>query len=310
MNYKKGIDVSEHNSVIDWDKVKESGMVDFVMIRAGYGRGLLDKRYKENINGCERLGIPYGIYWFSYAKTTDDAVEEARSCLRAIAGHNPQYPIAFDWEDDSLLKAKQVGVKIKGKTIPTQFAVAFLNAIRQANHTPMLYTNKAFLNQFFDVSLLASFDFWFASWFSNPNLDSPPAYGPTKPDIWQYSSVGRIPGISTDVDINVCYTEYALKEETKLTPQEIYDGLMEKLNFEKQSSWAEPEILKAKETGFTDGKNPYNIPSRAEVMTMINRALTKERSGKETDDAILEFCSSLNGLRCAVDELRRSLSER
>ena len=70
MDYVKGIDVSEHQGVIDWDKLAASGEVDFVMIRAGYGQGTQDEFWLDNVAACTRLGIPFGVYWFSYALQT------------------------------------------------------------------------------------------------------------------------------------------------------------------------------------------------------------------------------------------------
>ena len=80
--YIKGIDVSEHNGVIDWEKVKASN-VEFAMIRAGYGR-TVDLRFKRNAEECNRLGIPFGVYWFSYALNAIGAALEADVCLETI----------------------------------------------------------------------------------------------------------------------------------------------------------------------------------------------------------------------------------
>lgn len=266
-----GIDVSEHNGDIDWDRVKSAGDVKFAMIRAGYGMNAMDKRFKRNARECERVGIPYGVYWFSYAKTVKEAELEALKCLSVLEGHKIDYPVAFDWEDDSLARARKAGYDIRGKILPSQFAVTFLNVIR-GKYQAMLYTNKAFLDQYFEKKLLENFDFWYANW-KTPNFENPAGYEGVSADIWQYSSKGHVPGVYGDVDLNICYKEYEKKEEKKLTPQEIYDGLMAKLNFTKESSWGEAEVDKAKEAGFTDGSNPYNIPSRVEVMAMINRAM-------------------------------------
>lgn len=300
-NYTLGIDVSVHNGEIDWDKVKASGKVDFVMIRAGYGQYNVDRQFVRNSAECERLGIPYGVYWFSYAKTQEEAEAEAYKCLETLKGRKVDYPVAFDWEDDSLARARKSGYDIKGKTLPTQFAIRFLNIIRKC-YLAMIYTNKAFLDQYFDKSLLENFDFWYANW-RVPNFDSPITYGGIAPQIWQYSEKGSIPGIKGPVDLNVCYREYK-KEEEELTPDQIYEGLMTKLNFEKQSSWAEREVAKAKEVGFTDGSNPYAIPSRAEVMAMINRAGEIVQKGlsegfSNPDYRILE----------AIDKLSTSITE-
>ena len=95
------IDVSEHNGVIDWQQVKDAGY--HAIIRAGFGRfdsgGRYDYYWDRNVTECERLGIPYGVYWYSYATRTESAQIEAQQCLEAIAGHSPSYPIFFDTEE-------------------------------------------------------------------------------------------------------------------------------------------------------------------------------------------------------------------
>ena len=78
----KGIDVSEHQGVIDWTMVK--GNVDFAMLRAGYGQNNIDKQFVRNIKECNRLNIPCGIYWFSYALNESMARQEAKYALAAV----------------------------------------------------------------------------------------------------------------------------------------------------------------------------------------------------------------------------------
>ena len=80
---KKGIDVSSHYGIITWDKVKDAG-IDFAIIRAGYGDGVIDKHFKYNISECNRVGIPCGVYWFSYANSIEDSKNEALHCIKLI----------------------------------------------------------------------------------------------------------------------------------------------------------------------------------------------------------------------------------
>ena len=77
--YKKGIDVSRWQGTIDWEKVKADG-VEFAMLRAGYGQGNIDAQFERNAGECTRLGIPFGVYWFSYAYTPAMARREAQCC--------------------------------------------------------------------------------------------------------------------------------------------------------------------------------------------------------------------------------------
>ena len=99
---KKGIDVSFWNGTIDWEKVKADG-IDFAIIRCGYGMDYAsqdDTQWERNVSECERLGIPYGVYLYSYANATTNASSEADHVLRLLQGHNPTYPVYYDLEDD------------------------------------------------------------------------------------------------------------------------------------------------------------------------------------------------------------------
>ena len=89
----KGIDVSKHQGVINWEKVKASGLVDFAILRAGFGKesSQIDVQFERNYSECKRLGIPCGAYWYSYAKTAAEAGQEAAVCLSALAGKQFEY---------------------------------------------------------------------------------------------------------------------------------------------------------------------------------------------------------------------------
>lgn len=84
----KGIDVSYAQGVIDWDRVKASGKVDFAILRAGYGKesSQVDDQFERNYSECKRLNIPCGAYWYSYATTANEAIQEAAVCLETLAG--------------------------------------------------------------------------------------------------------------------------------------------------------------------------------------------------------------------------------
>ena len=93
MEFKRGIDVSKWQGEIDWEKVKGAG-VEFAMLRAGYGQGNADSMFARNAAGCEAAGLPYGVYWFSYAWSEESARAEAGSCLQLIRGRKIEYPVA------------------------------------------------------------------------------------------------------------------------------------------------------------------------------------------------------------------------
>ena len=98
----KGIDVSSWQDNIDFGKVKASG-IDFVIIRAGYGRetSQKDNCFEQNYNAAKAAGLDVGAYWYSYADSAEDAVKEAKACMEVIKGKKFEYPIYFDLEEQS-----------------------------------------------------------------------------------------------------------------------------------------------------------------------------------------------------------------
>ena len=196
----KGIDVSEHQGVIDWERVK--GNVDFVMIRAGYGRNNIDKQFVRNIKECNRLGIKVGIYWFSYALNVDMAKQEAKYALDAIKNYKVEYPICFDLEYDTLNYANKNGVAIN-KRLATDMVKAFCNVIEDAGYLAMNYANPDFIDNHFYQHELNKYLLWLA-WYGAKE-DQIKKYDCA---MWQYSENGIIKGISgSSVDMNYCYKD-------------------------------------------------------------------------------------------------------
>lgn len=207
MKYTKGIDVSEWQKKIDWDKLAASGEVDFVMIRAGLGQGQPDDYWLTNVEACTRLGIPFGVYWFSYAKSPERARKEAEYCIEAIRPYRLSFPVAFDFEYDSVNYLAKHGIKVT-KQFASDVARAFLDTIESAGYYPMLYTNADYLTRYFDADVAQKYDIWLAQWpASTPNLEKPPAA--VRGGIWQYANDGVVTGITAHVvDLDACYTDY------------------------------------------------------------------------------------------------------
>jgi len=204
----KGIDVSKWQGKIDWDKVKKAG-IQFAIIRAGYGQNNIDEQFKRNISECNRLDIPCGVYWFSYALNPEMARQEARYCLEVIKPYRVEYPVCFDFEYDSVNYAAKKGVVIT-KELATAIADAFLNEVEKAGYYAMNYANKDYLTRMFDMTKLNRYDLWYA-WWNKAN----------KPDrdcgIWQYTSDGQVDGIQGRVDMNIAYKDYpAIIRKAKL----------------------------------------------------------------------------------------------
>lgn len=199
---KTGIDISEHQGEIDWGKVKGAG-IDFAMIRAGYrtyGGGIvtIDENLSDNISSANAAGIDTGVYFFSQATTTDEAIEEADAVLDAISGCNVTYPVVYDWElifDDSA-RTDDVSVETLADC-----CIAFCERVKSAGYTPMIYQNKTTAMHKLDLPRLKDYDFWLAEYGDEPTYYY-------KYDIWQYSSDGTVPGIEGRVDLNISFRDY------------------------------------------------------------------------------------------------------
>lgn len=209
MSAKKGIDVSFWQGVIDWDKVKAAG-IEFAMIRAGHGTGNIDQQFHRNISECNRLNIPCGVYWFSYAYTEDMAAQEARDCIAACKGFRLAYPVAFDWEYESADSAKRHGVTV-GKNLASAMARAFLREVKSAGYKPMLYANPDFLARYYDQEIPKEFPVWLAKW---PGGQPSPEPQPEGAAIWQWG-IGRVDGIKGDVDMDYGYVDYGADSDAK-----------------------------------------------------------------------------------------------
>lgn len=191
---KKVYDFSVHNGVIDWDELKAAG-VDFVMLRAGYGQNNIDERFYDNARACCRLGIPFGVYWFSYAYTAEMAAKEADYALAAVSKYRQQCPIAYDLEYDTVRYAATKGISI-GKQLATAMAEAFCRRVETADHEAWNYANQDYLRRMFGETLL-KYPLWYARYNAVPGRDDMV--------MWQYSSNGKVPGVSGRVDTNYAY---------------------------------------------------------------------------------------------------------
>lgn len=207
------IDVSVHNGKIDYKTVKASG-IDGVVIRAGYGRGNIDKCFEQNIKGAIEAGIEYiGIYWFSYAYSAEMAKREAQFCNDLIAPYKKYINLGvyFDWEYDSMNYAKKYNVT-PNKTLITNMIIYFCEKITDLGYKAGYYLNLDYSRNHVEESRLTAYRRWFAR------------YGVTKQDkcyLWQYSSSGKVNGINGNVDMNELIGEASTAPKKKKTNAEI-----------------------------------------------------------------------------------------
>lgn len=188
----KLIDISEHNGLVDFEAVKDAGWG--VIVRLGYGDDdySQDDRYvQRNLDECDRLGIPYGTYIYSYATNIQQARSEARHALRLLNGRRPSLPCYFDSEEPGTEWAA------------AECANEFVNTIEQHGYDSGVYASLSWWLSYLpmDGSLGST---WVANWgTSSPGMDC---------DIWQYTSDEVGPGCNGRTDCNVCYIELDKKE--------------------------------------------------------------------------------------------------
>lgn len=194
-----GIDVSKWQGKIDWAAVANAG-IDFAIIRCGYrgsSTGVIveDPYFKANIQGATANGIKVGVYFFTQAITEAEAVEEASAAISWVSGYKLNFPIFIDTEGsggraDSL-----------GKSARTAIVKAFCETVRNSGYKPGIYASKYWYYDNLDTSQLSTYNIWVAQYNTVCNYSG-------RYDMWQYTSSGKVPGISGNVDMNICYTKY------------------------------------------------------------------------------------------------------
>lgn len=191
----KGIDISYCETKIDWNAVKNSGLADFVIIRAGYGKlaSQKDKMFESHYAGAKKAGIPVGCYWYSYAKSVSEIQTEAKVFLETIKGKQFAYPVYLDFEEKSQFAL--------GKAKCSEMAEAFLDILENAGYYAGIYSSKSHLENYFTEDILKRYTVWVAHYGISKTSYKYPF------DIWQYSSDGSVPGISHRCDMNYCYKE-------------------------------------------------------------------------------------------------------
>ena len=187
---KKGIDVSQHQGKIDWEMVKISG-IDFAVIRCGYGMDQTDQdddQWLRNVSECERLGIPYGVYLYSYADTVEKAKSEADHVIRQIKDKKLSYPVYYDLEDDSLLKLSNSKL--------AQITEAFAGRLKANGYSKVgIYANKNWFEKKLTNKTFQKYPKWVAQ-YSNLCTYSGNYV------VWQCTNKGTVNGIRGNVDIN------------------------------------------------------------------------------------------------------------
>ena len=200
-NYKNdntqiGIDVSKWQGDIDFSKLKSAG-VEFVIIRIGSSTGIngenfIDSKFIQNIKNANSVGIPVGVYFYSYANSVDRAISDAKWIIENIKDYKVELPIAFDWENWGSFNTYELS--FFGLT---NMAKGFMDTVKDAGYDAMLYSSKTYLE---NIWMSVDYPVWLAHYTKNTNYAGAYSY-------WQICSNGRVDGINGDVDIDIRYID-------------------------------------------------------------------------------------------------------
>lgn len=186
MEIYKGIDVSDYQGCIDWNKIKKNKNINFAILKLAniYDNqtNYLDKKFEYNYKSCISLGIPVGIYIYNYCNSQAKLLSGIQWALNIIKEHHLDLPIFLDMEDSSLLS--------EGKNNITSLCLSFCNFITQnSSYTPGIYANLYWLNRYIDVKKLNNCKIWIAQY--NSLCEYSGNYM-----LWQYTNSGKVDGIN------------------------------------------------------------------------------------------------------------------
>ena len=195
-NTQIGIDVSKWQGDIDFSKLKSAG-VEFVIIRIGSSTGIngenfIDSKFIQNIKNANSVGIPVGVYFYSYANSVDRAISDAKWIIENIKDYKVELPIAFDWENWGSFNTYELS--FFGLT---NMAKRFMDTVKDAGYDAMLYSSKTYLE---NIWMSVDYPVWLAHYTKNTNYAGDYSY-------WQICSNGRVDGINGDVDIDIRYID-------------------------------------------------------------------------------------------------------
>lgn len=207
-----GIDVSTYQGKIDWAKVKLSQYGSFALLKITKKDNTVESAFERNYKGATEAGIPVGGYRYVYAKTIDAAKNEAHAVVKVLNGRKLPVRIWLDMEDAS--------IKNIGKAQLTNIIEAEAAIFKAAGIEVGIYCNKDWYYNILDYkNLKEKYPFWIARYPSGDNGTLKESLSPKEyADMWQYSSKGKVPGITGNVDLNIMYNEAAIMATTESKP--------------------------------------------------------------------------------------------
>lgn len=211
----KGVDISYCQEGIDFAELQKAG-VKFAIIRAGFSTKK-DVTMDKFVADCNKYGIDYGFYWYSYAMSIAEAKAEANKCMEVIKGLTPAYPVFFDMEEKKQINGLNNATR-------TEMAKAFSEIVRAAGFTPGIYANPSFMECYYNkAELVGKYEIWLAHWTYSPDKPSKYNYNQT---MWQWG-IDKIGGY--DIDGDICFKEYSVKspQSAKKTVDELASEVLD-----------------------------------------------------------------------------------
>ncbi len=200
-----GIDVSQYQSRIDWNKVKNK--IDFAILRLGWignkNNHTLDTEFERNYSECKRLKIPIGAYIYNYCNSEETIKEGANWTLQRLKDKTLNLPIYLDMEDSSIIKL--------GKNKLTNMCIAFNTVIENARLRAGVYANKNWFDNYLNKDEIKK---RYTTWIANYSLSEEEQYKGIY-DMWQNSNSAKIDGINGNVDTNYLYKDLIIEFENK-----------------------------------------------------------------------------------------------
>lgn len=204
----KGIDVSEFQGKIDWNTVKNNG-VEFAIIRLGWignNSNKLDKYFERNYEECKKYGIPVGVYVYNYVKTPDRAARCAKWVLEQLENKSLELPVYIDMEDSTIVRL--------GKDILTNICISFNSEIEDGGFWAGVYANANWYENYLKKDVIKKF---YTTWIAHYGVSEDRYAG--KYDMLQYTSKGKVNGISGNVDMDIMYRDLIQDIKGATTPK-------------------------------------------------------------------------------------------
>lgn len=191
-----GIDISFwQGDNVNFETVKTDPKAQYVILRAGFGKYLkqTDPTFYANYDRATAAGIPVGAYWYSYAKTPEEARIEANVCAQVLGDRKFDYPIAFDIEEKDVLALDT--------EVISAIVDAFCSEMEKKGYFSQIYCSSFYLNNKMTQAVKSRYDVWVA----NYNVPAPSYTG--NYGMWQYGT-GEVAGFKDPVDVDYCYRDY------------------------------------------------------------------------------------------------------